>query len=81
MTDSNFLKTIDDLAYDILMCLKTDMPVDVANEWKLVDMLDGGNLDIMYESKNLRLLTEYFLDNGYDQAWNIGNMLVGVPVH
>lgn len=81
MTDSNFLKTIDDLAYDILMCLKTDMPVDVANEWKLVNMLDGGNLDIMYESKNLRLLTEYFLDNGYDQAWNIGNMLVGVPVH
>lgn len=81
MTDSDFLKAIDDLAYDILMCLKTDMPVDVANEWKLVDMLDGGNLDIMYESKNLRLLTEYFIDNGYDRAWNIGNTLVGAPIH
>ena len=61
------------------MCLQTGMPVDVTNEWKLVDMLDGGNLDIMYESENLRRLTEYFLDNGYDRAWNIGNMLIGTP--
>lgn len=69
-------KEIDELAYDILMSLKTGLVVNVVNEYKLCSYIEGCDLSIMRHCPNLRELTEYFLDNGIDGAWNIGNMLL-----
>lgn len=70
---------INELAYDILMCLRTGLPVNTINEYKLSCLLDDCDVDlsIMQCCPHLRELTEYFLDNGIDGAWNIGNMLIG----
>lgn len=71
------LSEIDDLSYDILMCLRTGLPVSTINEYKLSSYLDGADMSVFSVAPHLRELSEYFLDNGIDGAWNIGNLLIG----
>lgn len=71
------LAEVDELSYDVLMCLRTGMPVNAINEYKLSCLLDGGDLSIIRLCPHLGELVEYFFDNGIDRAWNVGNMLVG----
>lgn len=72
------LAEVDELSYDVLMCLRTGMPVNAINEYKLSCLLDDGDLSLIRSCSHLGELVEYFLDNGIDRAWNVGNMLVGL---
>lgn len=71
------LHEIDELSYDIVMCLRTGLPVNTVNEYKLVCLLEDADLSLACSCPNLRELIEYFLDNGIDGAWNLGNMILG----
>lgn len=73
----DMLDEMDELAYDVLMCLRTGIVVSVASEYRLCAYLEGYDLSVMQHCPNLRELTEYFLAHGIDGAWNIGNMLIG----
>lgn len=70
------LAAIDELSYDILMSLRTGLPVSTINEYKLMCLLEDGDLSVTHRCPNLFDLIEYFLDNGTDRAWNLGNMLI-----
>lgn len=76
---NEYIKQVDELAYDILMSLRTGLPVSVKNEYELCALLDDENpLDIVQHSKNLYDLQMFFLDNGeQENAWNICNLLIG----
>lgn len=75
--ETTLTNRIDELAYDIVMCLRCGMPVNVLHEYELLAMLDNGSLDLVNICPHLRELTEYFLDNGIEDAWNVGNALIG----
>lgn len=79
VNEQEYIVRVDELAYDIHMCLLTGLPVNVLHESELMALIEPANLSIMQMCPNLYALTRYFLDNGIDDAWNIGNMLVGIP--
>lgn len=79
MNEQEYIARVDELAYDIYMCLLTGLPVNVFHESELMTLIEPADLSIMQVCPNLYNLTQYFLDNGIGEAWNIGNCLVGMP--
>ena len=72
---------IDELSYDILWSLQTDMPVSAFAEAELCALLSETDEELSYDaSEGLRQLTEFLLDYEGDRVWNISNMLLGEPL-
>lgn len=73
------IQLVNNLSYSIRMSCQTGVPVNRTQEAQLVALVDDCGVSLS-ESQELKKLTQYFLDHGYDDAWNIGNLLIGPPI-